>query len=188
MRIEFVARNEEITQKFKDHAEPRIKTLAKHVEKLSELRVTVAAQRGWYTVELTADADGQVFRAEERSGDDRSAFDKAIDRVERQLVRSKHRATQRHRQPVRTDDAGAPPAADVAPAPEDDEEPITIDDIRIVRSKSHALKPMTPEEAVLQMEQVHHDFYVFINGTSSNVAVVYRRRDGGYGLIEPDTE
>jgi putative sigma-54 modulation protein len=79
------------------------------------------------------------------------------------------------------------PAAEAEPV-EEEHEPISIEDITIVRSKSHALKPMTPEEAVLQMEQVHHDFYVFINGTSETVAVVYRRKDGGYGLIEPETE
>ena len=61
-----------------------------------------------------------------------------------------------------------------------------LHDIEIARSKSHVLKPMTPAEAVLQMEQIHHDFYVFINGETERVAVVYRRRAGGYGLIEPE--
>lgn len=183
MRIEFQARNEEITQRFRNHAEPRLEAMAKHVPKLTDVRVTLAAQKGSRIVEITADLDGQVFRSEERAHDEMTAFDKAAQRVERQMQRSKTRQTESHRQPVRTDEV---PAAEAEPVAEF--EPISIEDITIVRSKSHALKPMTPEEAVLQMEQVHHDFYVFINGTNETVAVVYRRKDGGYGLIEPGTE
>jgi putative sigma-54 modulation protein len=186
MRLDFQARSGELTQRFKDHATPRLNALAKHVEKITDVRVTLSQQKGWITVEVTADADGQVFRAEERSGDDRSAFDKALERLERQLLRSKVRSTQRHRQAIRTEELEAP-SAEVGEA-EEEEEPVTVDDITIVRTKSHALKPMTPEEAVLQMEQVHHDFYVFINGETEKVAVVYRRKASGYGLIEPETE
>jgi putative sigma-54 modulation protein len=61
-------------------------------------------------------------------------------------------------------------------------------EIEIVRTKAHSLKPMTPEEAALQMELVGHDFFVFVDGQSEQVGVVYRRRDGGYGLIEPLVE
>jgi putative sigma-54 modulation protein len=183
MRIEFQGRNEEITQGFRNHAEPRLSTLAKHLPKLTDIRVTLAAQKGSRIVEITADLDGQVFRSEERAHDEMTAFDKAAHRVERQMLRSKARHMESHRQPVRTDDV---PAAEAESAEE--HEPISLEDITIVRTKSHALKPMTPEEAVLQMEQVHHDFFVFINGTTESVAVVYRRKDGGYGLIEPETE
>ncbi len=62
---------------------------------------------------------------------------------------------------------------------------IEPDDIRIIRTKTHALKPMTPEEAALQMELLGHDFFLFFDAQSEQVEVVYRRRDGGYGLIEP---
>jgi len=76
------------------------------------------------------------------------------------------------------------------PGPDVEEEQDVTGDaeaIKIVRTKTHPLKPMTAEEAALQMELLGHDFFVFFNGNSRQVEVVYRRRDGGYGLIEPVT-
>ena len=75
-------------------------------------------------------------------------------------------------------------SADWIPEPEDDEE----GSFDIVRSKSVYLKPEMPEEAILQMEMLGHQFYLFFNGESEKICVVYKRRDGGYGLIEPEIE
>lgn len=183
MRVEFHGRNVDITPRFRQHAEPRIASLDTFFDRITDVRITLSAQRAWKTVEITLDADGLLLRSEERTNDDLASFDKALDRLERQLRRYRDRMTEHTRRSVRKppeEAAAAEPAG--APEEEPDED---AGDIRIIRTKAHALKPMTPEEAALQMELLGHDFFVFFDGHSEQVEVVYRRRDGGYGLIEP---
>lgn len=185
MRVEFHGRNVDITPRFRQHAEPRITSLDTFFDRITDVRITLSAQRAWKTVEITLDADGLLLRSEERTNDDLASFDKALDRLERQLRRYRDRMTEHSRKSLRK-----PPEQAVAtePTAEPAEEADLGDDagdIRIIRTKAHALKPMTPEEAALQMELLGHDFFVFFDGQSEQVEVVYRRRDGGYGLIEP---
>ncbi len=128
-----------------------------------------------FRVEITSSAGGTIVRIEADAADERSALDAAADRYERQLRRLKERLVQRHRggnkglnrPPERSDvepDRGA----------------------RIVRTKRFEMKPMTAEEAVLQMEMLGHEFFFFLNGESGEHCVVYQRRDGDVGLIEPE--
>jgi putative sigma-54 modulation protein len=98
-----------------------------------------------------------------------------VEKLERQVKRYRTRGRDRRRRAVRANDPAM--AADSVPA--DDESP------EIVKTKHFALTPLSAEEAVLQLELVGHDFFVFRNAASEAVNVVYRRRDGGYGLIEP---
>ena len=186
MNVEFYGRNVEISPRFRQHAEPRISGLDGYFDRISEVRVTLASQRAWKTVEITLEADGVLLRSEERTNDELASFDKALERLERQLRRYRDRVTDHakpsiRKMPVDTEEAGAALEAEV----ELDEEEEQVGDIRIIRTKAHALKPMTPEEAALQMELLGHDFFMFFDGESEQVEVVYRRRDGGYGLIEP---
>jgi putative sigma-54 modulation protein len=153
---------------------------------VQDVRVTLSAQRSWRTVEITLEADGVMLRSEERSNDELASFDKALDRLERQLRRYRERATDHMKKPLRKlPEEGAEPASEPAEAEEAEEEEVGADAIKIIRTKTHALKPMTPEEAALQMELLGHDFFLFFDAQSNQVEVVYRRRDGGYGLIEP---
>jgi putative sigma-54 modulation protein len=183
MKVEFQARNTDLTERFRSHANPRIASLGNLHDRIQDVRVTVSGQRSWKTVEITLDADGTLLRSEERSNDELASFDKALDRLERQLrryrerVRGRPRAAVRERGAAETDEAVA--AADVE-APEQD-----FGEIEIIRTKSHAVKPMTPEEAALQMELLGHDFFMFFDPQSEQIELVYRRRNGGYGLIEP---
>jgi len=188
MRIEFNGRNTEVTDRFREHAEPRISTLDTLFDRISEVRITLSIQRAWRTVEIMLDADGLLLRSEERSNDDLASFDKALDRLERQLRRYRDRSHRRShgRESIRTAAADeAEGIAEPVAVTEESEDVIQADEIRIIRTKTHALKPMTPEEAALQMEMLGHDFFVFFDPQSQQVEVVYRRRDGGYGLIEP---
>lgn len=190
MRVEFQGRNCEVSDKLMQHAEPRIDSLDSFFDRIHEVRVTLSTQRAWKTVEITLDADGVLLRAEERTNDELASFDKALDRLERQLRRYRERMRDHTKVSIRKVVGEAETAAEepveVAVA---EEEPVeAAGEIEIVRTKAHSLKPMTPEEAALQMELVGHDFFVFIDGQSEQVGVVYRRRDGGYGLIEPLVE
>ncbi len=188
MRIEFQGRSCEITDKLRAHAEPRIETLETFFDRIADVRVTLSVQRAWKTVEITLEADGLLLRAEERTNDELASFDKALDRLERQLRRYRERAKDHTRRSIRT--VSESEEGDTEDETKDVEEILveTPDDIEIVRTKSHALKPMTPQEAALQMEMLGHDFFVFLDGQNDQVGVVYKRRDGGYGLIEPTVE
>ncbi len=188
MRVEFQSRNCDIAPKFRQHAEPRIEALENFFDRISDVRITLSAQRAWRTVEITLEADGLLLRAEERTNDELASFDKALDRLERQLRRYRERAQDhvKNRTPFRKVAGEELPEAQEQPESAETElPPEALEDIEILRTKTHSLKPMTPEEAALQMELLGHDFFVFFDGQSEQVEVVYRRRDGGYGLIEP---
>lgn len=182
MQVSYQARNTTITSSFRQHAQPRIARLSRFFDRISEVRIVVSQQRHWITVEITVDADSALIRGEDRSEEALSSFDKALARVERQLHKYKEKLHRRGRQ-SRPQPAGAEEtaSAEAALTTSPDE-----GDIKIVRTKTHALKPMSPEEAVLQMELLGHDFFVFVNGRTEQVGVVYRRRDGDFGLIEPE--
>jgi len=184
MRIAFQTKNTEVPQRFEQHAKPRLENLTHYSSRLSDARVVLTNQRGRHRVEITLTINGDILRGEDYDRDSLTSFDRALDKVQRQLERFKSRFEHKGRHTLRTAEApqeAAPPAE-----PPEAEEDLGLEDIQIVRTKAHLLKPMTPEEAALQMEMVGHDFFVFFNGESERVGVVYRRKDGGYGLIEPE--
>lgn len=130
-----------------------------------------------FRVELTAAVAGRVVRIEAGAASAESALDDAVDRLTRRVRRLKGRLIDRNRrseEPVLVDDGG--------PAPADDEAPVSDE---IVRVKQFVMKPMTVEEASLQMEMLGHSFFFFHNAATDQHSVLYRRRDGRLGLIEP---
>ena len=131
---------------------------------------------GRIVVEITCLAGGKIVRVVASAIDDRSALDLAIDKFERRLRKLKERLIQR----TRTADHKHLNDG----LPDSDEE--TGDAPRIVRTKRFAMHPMTPEEASLQMEMIGHDFFFFLNAETGRHNVLYHRRDGQQGLIEPE--
>jgi putative sigma-54 modulation protein len=165
-----------------------VEALARVHDRIEGVRVTVSAQRNWRTVDVTVQLHGALLRAEERSDDVILALDRAVTRMERQLSRIKDRQNGHGHESLRTLATGAggvelleEPAAPVEEAAA--EGPRAI---RFERVKNIEIKPMSPEEAALQMELLGHDFFVFMDGETAQVGVVYRRKAGGYGLIEPE--
>jgi len=116
-------------------------------------------------------------RVESSESDERAALEAAVDKFERQLRRLKERLIGRSRQPADKELNAQPPGVE--------EDHGAADEIRIDRVKRFAVKPMTPEEAALQMDLLGHGFFLFLNGETDLYSVLYRRRDGSYGLIEP---
>ena len=131
-------------------------------------------------VEITVRSSGTIFRVSESTSDMRASIDAAVTTLERQIRKNKTRLEKRLRQ------GAFERALDVSEvstfAPDEPEE----GEYRIVRSKTFPLKPMTREEAILQMNMLGHDFFVFSNPETMDMSVVYRRKDGNYGLIEAD--
>ena len=130
---------------------------------------------GRYRVEVTSLVRGQVLRVEAVGADERTALDFAIDKYESRLRRLKERMIDRHRHQgeKRLNGESA------------DTEESTDDALRIDRVKRFVVKPMTPEEAALQMELLGHSFYLFLNADADQYGVLYRRRGGSLGLIQP---
>ncbi|WP_043816584.1 ribosome hibernation-promoting factor, HPF/YfiA family [Deinococcus maricopensis] len=174
-------RNVEVTDALRDYVETKLTRLDRFNGQVTDARVTLtvrdvrdASRRN--RVEVQLNVPNGIIRAEEHHADMYAAIDKAGDVLERQLRKFKTKIM-RHRHDAQPDDA-APPA----PASGDDVSEFTPE---IVRQKRFDLRPMTAEDAVTQMEALGHDFYVFRNMDTEGCAVVYRRRDGNYGLIEP---
>lgn len=185
MRIDYQGRNTVITNTFRLHAEPRIQGLSQHFDRITDVKVVVSQQRHLFTVEITVNADGPLIRGEDRSPEVLATFDRALDRVERQLRRNKDKLVERGRRD-QAEDVGATAGEPVTAQQDEPALPTDQDDINIVRTKSHVLKPMSPKEAALQMDMLGHDFFVFFDGQTERVGVVYKRHDGDYGLIEPE--
>jgi len=185
MRVNYQERNASIPETFHLHADPRLQGLSQYFDRITDAKVVVSQQRHLFTVEITVNADGTLIRGEDRSAEILTSFDKALDRVERQLRKYKDKIVERGRRDRA--EAVEPIAGESVTAQQDESRTAAAqDDINIVRTKSPVLKPMTPEEAALQMDMLGHDFFVFFNGQTERVGVVYKRHDGDYGLIEPE--
>ena len=183
MQVIFSGKNVEVTPSLREYAESKLLKLVRFFDHVQEAKVTQGILRGQHIVEVTLKVDGTLIRAEERSQDMYTSIDLVVDKLERQLARFKERYHTNTRESL----AGQKPAERAAaqaggnlPVPEDETEAPMI-----VRTKRFAIKPMDPEEAALEMELIGHDFYVFRNAENNAVNVIYRRRDGNFGLIEP---
>ncbi len=162
---------------FRDHAEKKLKKIDKFFSDEAEAKITVTVEKPEQIVELTIKNRGMYFRAEESAADMNDAFDACVDFIIRKIRKNKTKVSKKLREDTVIDWA-----ADFDIDDDDAEE----GEFDIIRSKSVVLKPEMPEEAILQMEMLGHRFYLFLNGENEKICVVYKRKDGGYGLIEPE--
>jgi putative sigma-54 modulation protein len=179
MQFQVKGRNLEVSDAIRSYAEAKLGKLERQLKDL-RVELELAVERNPsiaanHVAEATIWTKGPVLRAREASSDMRASIDQLVDKLERQVTRYKRQGRDRRRRAPRANG----PVNDVTPVVPDEGEPL------IVKTKQFAVKPLTPEEAVEQLELVGHDFFVFLNADSSQVNVVYRRRDGNYGLIEP---
>lgn len=182
MKIQLRGEHLTITDALRDYAEKKIGRLEKYFDTppVQNVQVTLSVVRDSHNVEVTMPVNGIIIRAEERSSDMYASIDLVAEKLEGQIRKHKTKLNRRFRdEGIRTLFQENGTAATVA-VQEDAEEG------QIVRVKKFAFKPMTPEEAVLQMDLLGHDFFVFANAETEEVNVVYKRHDGNYGLIEPE--
>jgi putative sigma-54 modulation protein len=173
VQLRVKGRGVEVTEAIRSYAEKRLAKLERQLPD-PEIELQLSSQqnpsiRETHVAEATVWTKGPVLRASESSQDMRASIDRLVDKLERQATRYREKRG-RGRRPGRQ-------------AP--DEGLQMPDEPQIVRPKQFAVKPMNAEEAVLQLELVGHDFFVFRDADSNEVNIVYRRRQGGYGLIEP---
>jgi putative sigma-54 modulation protein len=173
-----VGRNLEITDGIRSHIEQRLSKLERFEEHIVDARVVLSVKNDGTTfaphrVEMQLNVPHGVIRAEEARQDMYVAIDAATEVLERQLKKFRSKfitRSQRGELPVESQSA-----------PQDDEDM----EVQIVRNKKFELRPMSPEDAAMQMEALAHDFYMFFNAKTNQVNVIYKRRDGHYGLLEP---
>ncbi len=181
MELNIVGKNIDVTNALKEHADKRLGKLDRYFNKTAEAHVTMSVVKDTHIVEVTVFLNGGIIlRAEEGTGDMYASIDSVKDKLERQVKKYKTRINRKLRQDGHKmlDPEGS--GSIVGEDEEDEEYP------QIVRTKRFAVKPMSPEEAVMQMDLLAHDFFVFMNSETEEVNVVYKRKDGNYGQIEPE--
>lgn len=170
----------------RDYIEKKIAKLERHFKNFRTATVVHEEIRGRHTVEMTLNGDGVILRAEESTNDLRATVDRVIDKLETQLARFKGRRFRSLAKREREDMLHAEEITLMLEAEgegafgEPDEETPAF---RIARIKRFALKPSTLEEAAMEMQLLQHDFHVFLDMETQNVQVLYRRKDGTYGLL-----
>jgi ribosome hibernation promoting factor len=177
VKLQVKGKNLEVSPSLKDYAQQKLGKLEKHLNEAARLELELAVEKNPsiadnQVAEATVWTKGPVLRARESSTDMKASIDQLVEKLERQAQRYRQK---RRRGSSRNSDH----ADEVRPVVPNEDEPV------IVKTKQFPVKPMTPEEAVLQLELIGHDFFVFLNAETDDVNVVYRRRDGNYGLIEP---
>ena len=174
MKITIVGRQLNVFEDTKAMIEKKLSKLDKFFKDgTAEAVVTLSRKRNVSTLEVTINAAGTLFRSEVDADDFRVAMDETIDRIERQIRKNKTKLAKKLRETAFSPES--------LPAEEDIEE----DPGLIIRVKQFEYHPMTPEEAIMQMNLLGHAFYVFNDVASGDTCVVYLRKDGSYGLIEP---
>ena len=176
MKITYTARKVNLRDNFKDRVEKKLKKFDKIFSDDAQAFVVVTLDKSSQTVEITIKDNQMVYRAEKTMPEMNDALDKCIDVLGRQLRKNKSKLEKRLR-------SGSLEEL-VAPV----EEEIAEEDYTVVRTKQIPVKPITVEEAILQMNMVGHKFYMFTDAESGEVNVVYLRDDGKYGLLQPAAE
>ncbi len=178
MQITITARNLEITEPIRRYAEEKISRLQKFVNQITSVHVVLSVEKHRQIAEVTLHVREHTIRGEESSTDLYSAIDLVADKIERQILRYKEKIVDHSGRGLGRSHA----PEEIGPA---ESEPLSEDGPHIVKTKRFAMKPLSPDEAAMQMSLLGHNFFVFRNAQTQEVNVLYRRYDGDYGLIEP---
>lgn len=182
MNFNIRGNNVEVTDAIRDYVIKKVSKLERYFDTTptSDVNVRLSVYNNDQRIEVTIPMQDLLLRAEESHADLYAAIDLVVDKLERQIRKHKTKVNRKMRQKGSPKHIFAEMERDSLNRVEDE------DDIQIVRTKRFNLKPMDSEEAILQMDLLDHSFFVFTNAESGDTNVVYRRKDGKYGLIEPD--
>ena len=178
MKIQILEKKVSLPEDVHAYANKKVAKLERYFAPETEVQVTLSVEKSRHIVEVTIPYEGGIIRGEEITTDMYASIDNVLDKLEKQIIRHRTRLEKNLRQGAFKYDE---PLFSDSYEEFDDEEPY-----RIVRVKRFPMKPMTEEEAMLQLELLNHSFYVFANADTGLINVLYKRKDGNYGLIEPD--
>lgn len=179
MPLVIQSKNIQVTDHLREYVEKKVEKLDRYLPTITEARIELATEKtrrhgDRQVAQLTVRSKGAILRSEERSGDIFTSVDMVMDKMKRQIDRYKSKRRDRSRS------AQAEMSPELTAEEEEEAEGY------IVRTKRFRVAPMDPDEAIEQMELLGHDFFVFYNANGGQFNVIYRRRDGNYGLIQPE--
>lgn len=175
MNITVNGRNVEVTPALKKYAEDKIGRFDRYLTKITEAVVTLSVQKHMHKAEVQIKANGTHLQAESVTEELYASIDEVVDKLDRQIKKLKDKLAGKRKGEKTVRGEEAPPMV---------EEPASDEKLIIAREQQD-LKPMPPEEAAMQLSMDDRDFFVFNNAESGNVNVIYKRKDGNIGLIEP---
>lgn len=175
MKVNVYGKNMQLTESLKEATVKKIGRLDKFFHNDIEAKVVLSYEKKLQKVEVTIPFNGRIVRVEEATDDMYNSIDNAVEALEKQIRRYKTKLQDKRQsnESIKFEN--------VEPWVDDDE-----DEFKVVKTKKFAIKPMGIEEAILQMDLLKHNFFVFLNADTEEVNVVYKRKDNNYGLIEPE--
>ena len=179
MNITYTARKVNLRDNFKERVEKKLSKFKKIFSDEAVAHVVVTLEKNRQTVEITIRDNRMVYRAESTQSEMNDALDRVIDILTRQIRKNKTRLEKRIK-------SGGIEALTAELPAQENEEP--EEEYQVVRKKQILVKPITVEEAILEMNMINHDFYMFINAETDEVNVVYKRANGNYGVLEPSRD
>lgn len=175
MSVNVKGRNIEVTPALREYVEKKVAKVTKQFKAVGDISAVLKVEKGNHIVEITVPASGILLRAQETTKDMYSSIDLVVEKIERQIHKYKTRLMKRKY------------ANFADPTPVTSAEGVSEDgEFQIIKNKHFTMHPMTPEEAILQMNLLNHDFFVFFDPDLGSTNVVYRRKDGKYGLLSPE--
>ncbi|RPI38399.1 MAG: ribosome-associated translation inhibitor RaiA [Nitrospiraceae bacterium] len=172
MNILVNGRHLEVTSALKSYAEEKIKKFERYSSDISEAIVTLSVEKYRHKAEVMLKANGMLIQAESVTGEIYSAIDEVTEKLDRQVKKYKEKHVSRRKGAAKNAETSLNTSS-------------LHEEARIIKNKRFELKPMSPDEASMQMELLDKSFFVFINDMSGDINVIYRRQDGNFGLIEP---
>ncbi len=172
MNIIIRGKHIEVTDALKTYVTKRVGKLERFSDEFQDVQVTLLVERDRHRVEVTAPIHGIILRGEEETGDMYSSIDLVLEKLERQIDKYRTRINKRMRNKALKDHVL--------------DQPVVEEEHDLVRSKKFPAKPMSVDEALMQMNLIGHNFFVFRNDETQEMNVVYKRKQGDYGLLEPD--
>ena len=177
MKIAITSRKVNLRDNFKERVEKKLSKFNRIFDEDAQANVTVTLEKNRQTVEITIRQNGMVYRAEQTAEEMNDALDAVIDVLGRQIRKNKCRLEKKMRAAV---------LDDFLAQEELEEDDMEEKEYEVVRSKRFPVKPLDVEEAILQMNMVGHQFYMYRNAETGEINGVYRRKEGTYGLLEPE--
>ncbi|MCL2437230.1 MAG: ribosome-associated translation inhibitor RaiA [Clostridiales bacterium] len=172
MKVIITSKNFNVNDQLKETVEKKFEKLKKYFSDDIVANVMISMERGKQKMEATINARGMIFRAEESAADVHESIDRVLEKLSTQMSRFKDKLQKKHK------DHKEFSFADIPEYEGEHEE------IKVVKTKKFELEPMSTEEAIMQMELLHHTFFVFLNMETDSVNVVYKRKNNDYGLLE----
>jgi len=178
MQITTTFRHLDPSDALKSYAEEKLERVNKYIDEPVVAQVFMTVEKIRHCAEVTITAKGITIKASEETNDMYSAIDAVVDKIERQLRRYKERI-KKHKPASESLARQVKKTVVAAESIDQQQEPV------VIRTNTFSIKPMSVDEAVMQMDLLHKDFLVFTDAVTDSISVVYRRKDGNYGLIEP---